>query len=242
MRAGAMHCSRCSHAGELHALPRLRLAQQTRTTCWLLHVCLLSIGILVFREATCLGLFQEGRGLLQEVHHQGERRQKGSSRSWGTAVDCLVSTCVPWYMQEPGNENYMKALEMCNKVREGGHAGGLAGGRDGRSHAPGRLLLLLACSHARNRPPFHPLQQAPEYYDEIQSHLQAESMASQHAAKKPAPDANEFWWDVGGWVLLAAVIGGMRLRGMKRHSERGRKRGDWRCRFWRGELESASGD
>lgn len=49
---------------------------------------------------------------------------------------------------------------------------------------------------------------APDYYDEIQSHIQAQSLASEAQSKQPAAGPNDFWWDVGGWVLLTAVIGG----------------------------------
>jgi hypothetical protein len=33
-------------------------------------------------------------------------------------------------------------------------------------------------------------------------------MAAEAEAKQPAPNPNDFWWDMSGWVLLAAAIGG----------------------------------
>ncbi|KAG1677856.1 hypothetical protein FOA52_008620 [Chlamydomonas sp. UWO 241] len=52
-------------------------------------------------------------------------------------------------------------------------------------------------------------QKAPEYWDEIQSHINAQNMAAGGGGGpggKAPPSPNEFWWDVGGWLLLAGVI------------------------------------
>jgi hypothetical protein len=53
---------------------------------------------------------------------------------------------------------------------------------------------------------FLPHFQAPEYYDEIQSHIQAQNMAQQQDAKQPAANPNDLWW------VFAAVPGLCRHR------------------------------
>lgn len=53
--------------------------------------------------------------------------------------------------------------------------------------------------------------QAPEYYDEIQAHIQAQNMAADSQSKQPSVGPNDFWWDVGGWLLLAGVVTGALL-------------------------------
>lgn len=58
--------------------------------------------------------------------------------------------------------------------------------------------------------------QAPEYYDEIQSHLQSSGMGMAGGGggggepmggpgKKDSGES-DFWWDVGGFVLLGAAL------------------------------------
>eukprot|EP00798_Chlamydomonas_sp_ICE-L_P018274 gene18274-24727_t len=51
---------------------------------------------------------------------------------------------------------------------------------------------------------------APEYYDEIQAHLKAQSLSGGDPGKAGGASATgeSVWWDVGGWVLLGAVIVG----------------------------------
>ena len=51
--------------------------------------------------------------------------------------------------------------------------------------------------------------QAPEYYDEIQAHIQAQGIAMEQQTKQGSASGGEgVWWDIGGWVLLSAVIVG----------------------------------
>ncbi|WIA12152.1 hypothetical protein OEZ85_012225 [Tetradesmus obliquus] len=55
-------------------------------------------------------------------------------------------------------------------------------------------------------------KKAPEYYDEIQSQLQqaqAAGAVSGGGSGKKGGEANEFWWDVAGWVTLGAIIVGV---------------------------------
>lgn len=47
---------------------------------------------------------------------------------------------------------------------------------------------------------------APEYYDEIQAHLQ--SSGAETSGSKKDSSANDLWWDLGGWVLLGVVVAG----------------------------------
>ncbi|GAX80881.1 hypothetical protein CEUSTIGMA_g8316.t1 [Chlamydomonas eustigma] len=54
-------------------------------------------------------------------------------------------------------------------------------------------------------------EKAPDYYDEIQSHIQAQNMAAEVQSKQPAPSPSDFWWDMAGWFLLAGAIGGALL-------------------------------
>ncbi|KAF5829818.1 translocase of outer mitochondrial membrane [Dunaliella salina] len=75
-------------------------------------------------------------------------------------------TSMKCSIQDPSNETYKKAIEMCEK--------------------------------------------APEYYDEIQAHIQAQIMGDMTggAAAKVLPSPADFWYDVGGWVVLGAVLVG----------------------------------
>lgn len=42
-----------------------------------------------------------------------------------------------------------------------------------------------------------PLFQAPEYYDEIQSHIQAQSLAADQQSKQAPASPNDIWWEQG---------------------------------------------
>jgi hypothetical protein len=55
-----------------------------------------------------------------------------------------------------------------------------------------------------------PNRQAPEYYDEIQSHIQAQAAGAEHQSKTggPPPSGSDLWWDLGGWALLGAFVVG----------------------------------
>ncbi|KAG2488673.1 hypothetical protein HYH03_012834 [Edaphochlamys debaryana] len=58
---------------------------------------------------------------------------------------------------------------------------------------------------------------APDYYDEIQSHMAAAGgpggeRDGGRGGAKGGPQIAEIWWDIGGWVLLgAAVVGALYL-------------------------------
>ncbi len=63
----------------------------------------------------------------------------------------------------------------------------------------------------------HTLQppQAPDYYDEIQSHI-AHSAVAEASSKKAGSTGGsssvpDYVWDIGGWVLLGAVVAGALL-------------------------------
>jgi hypothetical protein len=50
---------------------------------------------------------------------------------------------------------------------------------------------------------------APEYYDEIQNQLKQQGGAGgSGGAGKQRAAISDFWWDMGGWVLLAGLIVG----------------------------------
>ncbi len=51
---------------------------------------------------------------------------------------------------------------------------------------------------------------APEYYDEIQSQLKAQGGpgGAGGAGGPKAAAISDFWWDLGGWVLLTGLIVG----------------------------------
>lgn len=66
------------------------------------------------------------------------------------------------------------------------------------------------CNHPALPPPGAASgPQAPEYYDEIQSHIQASGGgggASEAGPARKASPISEVWFDVGGWVLLGAAV------------------------------------
>eukprot|EP00200_Dunaliella_tertiolecta_P003891 CAMPEP_0202346526 /NCGR_PEP_ID=MMETSP1126-20121109/5277_1 /ASSEMBLY_ACC=CAM_ASM_000457 /TAXON_ID=3047 /ORGANISM="Dunaliella tertiolecta, Strain CCMP1320" /LENGTH=173 /DNA_ID=CAMNT_0048937943 /DNA_START=117 /DNA_END=635 /DNA_ORIENTATION=+ len=95
----------------------------------------------------CLGNAFTSMGFLQDD-------KPSAQELFSRAALCFKKCSV----QDPSNETYKKAIEMCEK--------------------------------------------APEYYDEIQAHIQAQlmgDMAGGAAAAKAPPSPADFWYDVGGW-------------------------------------------
>ncbi len=169
--------------------------------------------------------------------------------------------------QDPSNETYKKAIEMCEKVSKVSsskclHANGHGGEERGlpgleelsdaaavdwlparqalTAYAPtscsmqqtntffSSFLFSIPCSlkisggpstailtnnslHTFSKLELTTPTQAPEYYDEIQAHIQAQlvgEMTGGAAAAKAPPNPTDFWYDVGGWVVLGAVLVG----------------------------------
>lgn len=50
---------------------------------------------------------------------------------------------------------------------------------------------------------------APELYDEIQKQIQQQQAAHGAQMGMGAPSATTFWWDVLGWVTVAAFVFGV---------------------------------
>lgn len=50
--------------------------------------------------------------------------------------------------------------------------------------------------------------QAPDYYDEIQMHLASGPEPSAAGGKSKESSVGDVWWDIGGWLLLGAVVTG----------------------------------
>uniref|UniRef100_A0A7S0VMK6 Mitochondrial import receptor subunit TOM20 n=1 Tax=Polytomella parva TaxID=51329 RepID=A0A7S0VMK6_9CHLO len=51
-------------------------------------------------------------------------------------------------------------------------------------------------------------EKAPEFYDEIQAHIASDRAGGASARGAESAGGNDIWWEVGGWVLLGAVVVG----------------------------------